>query len=181
MPGWCWTIFPDAAATVQRSSNAICSSAYGVPAIYRECVTDHEACRGAAKPKNSISNLLGAAKPANGDVFQHRIEGVSLTSGDHLVRHRRMDETRTYGIDANAPRGIFQSRALGEPKHAVLGGVVCSASGSAHESSQGRAVDDRATSLLAHLTQLELHAAPYTTEIDGHHPVVIFPGSIGGF
>jgi hypothetical protein len=34
--------------------------------------------------------------------------------------------------------------------------------------------------LLAHLTQLELHASPYTTKIDGHDSVKILSGSISG-
>ena len=92
-----------------------------------------------------------------------------------------MDEARTYGVDTNAPGSIFQSRALGKPKYSVLGGVVCSTPGSAHKSSNRRAVDDSATSLLAHLPQLELHATPYTTEIDGHHSVKIFSSSISSF
>ena len=41
-----------------------------------------------------------------------------------------------------------------------------------------RRVDDGATSLPAHLLQFELHAAPYSAEIDRHHPIVVFPGSI---
>lgn len=43
-----------------------------------------------------------------------------------------------------------------------------------------RAVDDRATSLLAHLALLELHATPHTAEIDGHHAIKVFSGSISG-
>src|SRR5215831_10260405 len=92
-----------------------------------------------------------------------------------------MYEARTYGIDANATCGIVQSRALGEPNHAVLGGLVCSAFGAPHQSANRRAVDDRATSLLAHLAQLKLHATPHATEVDGHHTVKVFPGSISGF
>src|SRR6266568_3058712 len=109
-------------------------STYGIPAIDRECVTDHEACGGTAKPKNRICNLLGATKATDGYVFQHRIKRVSL-SGHHLVEHRGMDDARTYCIDTNAPCGIVQSRAFGESKHAVFGGLVCSALGTAYQSS----------------------------------------------
>ena len=62
----------------------------------------------------------------------------------------------------------------------MLGGVIRSTPSAAHEPSKRRTVDDRATSLLAHLAQLELHASPDTTEIDGHHSVIVFPGSISG-
>src|SRR5207302_6430994 len=98
-----------------------------------------------------------------------------LAGRHHLVGHRRLDEARTHGIYANAPCGIFQSRAFGEPKYSVLGGVIRSTPSAAHEPSKRRTVDDRATSLLAHLAQLELHASPDTTEIDGHHSVIVFP------
>src|SRR5205814_313990 len=74
----------------------------------------------------------------------------------------------------------FKSRALGEPKHSMLGGVVDPALGTSHKTPKRRAIDDGATSLLAHLLQLKLHATPYTAEIDRHHPVVIFSGRISG-
>ena len=35
--------------------------------------------------------------------------------------------------------------------------------------------------LLAHLAQLELHATPHTAEINGHHAVKVFSGSVSGF
>src|SRR5229473_8618991 len=148
------------------------SSAYGIPAIYRECMTDHEACCGAAKPENGARNFLGATKPTNGHVFQHRVEGVSL-SGHHLVEHPGVDDARTYRIDTNALCGIVQGRAFGEPEHAVLGGLVCPAFGTA--------VDDSTAPLLEHLPQLELHATPHTAKIDRNHAIKVFSGSIGGF
>src|SRR5438034_5727861 len=156
------------------------SSAYGVPAIYRECVTDHKACGGAAKPENGTCNLLGATKPTNGHVFQHRVEGVSL-SRHHLVEHPGVDDARTYRIDTNAPCGIVQGRAFGEPEHAVLGGLVCSTFGTGHQSSNRRAVDDGAISLLEHLAMLDLHAPHHTAQIDRNHAVKVFSGSIGCF
>src|SRR3989442_5293838 len=131
-----------------------------------------------SKPQNSIRNLLGAANPSHRDALLHRLESVSLTGSDHLVRHRRVDQTRTYGIDANAPCSIFESRALGEPKYSVLGGVIDSTLGTSDKTPKRRAIDDGATPLLAHLLQLKLHATPYTAEIDRHHPVVIFSGGI---
>src|SRR5437879_2541942 len=65
------------------------ASAYGVPTVYRERVTDHKTCCGTAKPKHSACDLLGATKSADGYVLQHRVKGVSL-SGHHLVEHRSM-------------------------------------------------------------------------------------------
>jgi hypothetical protein len=100
----------------------------------------------------------------------------SLTLG-----HRRVDETWTYGIDTNAPCGIFQGRAFGEAKDAVLGSMICSTPGSAHNAADRRAVDDSTTLLLAHLTQLELHAAPDASEVDRHHSIEIFRGRVSGF
>src|SRR5437016_9202971 len=153
------------------------SSPYRVPAVYRECVTDHQACGRAAKPQHGTCNLLGAAKPTDGHVFQHRVKGVGL-GFHHLVEHRGMDDAWADGIDPNAPCGIVECSAFGQPKHSVLGGLICSALGTAHQPSDRRAVDDSATSLLEHLAQLELHATPHAAEIDGHHAVKVFPGSI---
>jgi hypothetical protein len=63
----------------------------------------------------------------------------------------------------------------------VLGGVICSTPGAAYKSSDRRAVDDGAASLLAHPAQLVLHTAPDATEVDGRHPVKILSGLIGCF
>src|SRR6266403_5384376 len=62
----------------------------------------------------------------------------------------------------------------------MFGGLVCSALGAGHQSSNRRTVDDSATSLSEHLAQLELHAAPHAPQIDRYHSVEVFPGSIGG-
>src|ERR1700741_4301213 len=98
-------------------------SAYRIPVVYRECVTDHETRGWTAEPKNGACNLLRAAEPTDGDVFQHLIKGVRL-SRHHLVQHRSMDDTWAYGIDANASCGVVECCALGEPKHAMLRGLV---------------------------------------------------------
>src|SRR5437588_8702201 len=90
-------------------------SAYGVSTIYCEYVTDDQACGRAAKPKNSIRNFFSAPETTNGHFFQHCVQGVSLTSGHHLVRHRRLDHTRADGINANALCGVFPSSALTSP------------------------------------------------------------------
>ncbi len=92
-----------------------------------------------------------------------------------------MDDTRTNGIDANPPCGIIESRTFRQPQNAVLRSLICSAPGASYQSSNRRAVDDSAASLLEHLAQLELHATPYTAQIDGHHAVKIFPGGLGSF
>src|SRR5579872_3329432 len=116
--------------------NLLSPSVDGVAAIDHERVTDHEACRGAAKPKNRVGNFFGTTNAPDRNVLQHRLKRVSLTGGRHLIGHRRLDEAGTYGIDANAYRGIFQSGALGEPKHAVLGSVIGSAPGTADNASE---------------------------------------------
>ena len=101
---------------------------YGVAAIDSERVTDHKACGGTAKPENSIGDLFWSAKPTDGVSFTSP-SGRQPASCQHLVGHRRMDQARTYGIDANAPCSVFESRALGESKDSVLGGVVGSTLG----------------------------------------------------
>src|SRR3974390_2558933 len=115
------------------------------------------------------------------DALLHCLKCFTLACRDHLVGHRCPNEPRTYGIDANATRGVFESSALGETNDSVLGRVVEAALGAAYESSDGRAIDDGSTSLFAHMLQLELHAAPHTAQVDPHHAVVIFPRRISSF
>src|SRR6266446_9381136 len=125
---------------------------YGVSAIDGECLTDYEACARAAKPKNSISNLLGATKSTNGYVFHQLFDGFRL-SGHHAGDHRRIDGPWANRVNANAHGGIFESSVLCKSKHPVLGGVIQTAPSNAHESADRRVVNDGATSLLAHLAQ----------------------------
>src|SRR5258708_18494477 len=153
-------------------------STHDEAAIHRDGLTCDVACGITAKPQNSISNLLGATNPSHRDALFHRFEGLTLTGRDHLVGHRCPNQPRTYGIDSNAPCGVFESRALCEPNYSVLGSVVDPTLGTSHKSPKRGTIDDGSTSLFAHLLQLELPATPYTLEVDPHHPVVVFPGSI---
>src|SRR5882724_12249577 len=118
-------------------------SANRISAIDRERMTNHETGGGATEPEHSACNLLGATEPADRHVLQHRVEGIRL-SGHHLVEHRRMDDTWAHGINANAPGCVIQCGAFGQPKHAVFGGLVCSAFGATHQSSDRGTVDDSA-------------------------------------
>jgi hypothetical protein len=63
----------------------------------------------------------------------------------------------------------------------MFGGMVSSPLCSSQDSSDGRAVNDSPTSLLAHLLQLIFHAAPNTTKVYARHPVKIFPRLVGSF
>src|SRR5712692_8649803 len=156
------------------------SSTYGVSAVHDECVTDYEACAWAAKPKNGSGDLLRPTKSSNRYVFHQLFHGFCLT-GQHARDHRRIDDSRADRVNADAPGGIFESSALGQPEHPVLGGVIDSAAGYAHESADRRAVDDGATSLPAHLEQFVLHATPDAAEIDRIHAVEIFAAGVSGF
>src|ERR1700746_1336282 len=147
-------------------------------AIHRDRLPGYVACGITAKPQNSISNFLGAANPSHGHALLHCLEGLTLAGRDHLVGHRCPNKPRTYSIDSDAPCSVFESRALGEPDYSVLGRMVDPTLGPSDKSPKRRAIDNGSTSLFAHLLQLELHATPYTAEVDPHHPVVIFPGRI---
>src|SRR6266567_3115764 len=155
-------------------------SACGIPAINSECVTDHEACARAAKPKNGSGDFLWPTEPPNRLVFHDVFQGVCFT-GQHVSDHWRIDGPRADRIDADAPGGIFESSALCQPEHPMLGGVIYCSASYAHESAERRAVDDGTTSLLAHLEQLVLHAAPDAAEIDHIHAVELFTAGISGF
>src|SRR5258707_4258094 len=98
---------------------SLVSSTHDEAAIHRDRLASYVACCITAKPQNSICNLLGSANPSHRDTLLHRLEGFTLTARDHLVRHRRVDQARTYGIDADAPCRIFVILALAEPKLTV--------------------------------------------------------------
>src|SRR6266567_1513450 len=153
--------------------------AHDEAAVHRDGLTGHIARSFTAKPQNSVRDLFRSANASHRYALLHCPEGFALTRRDHLVGHRCPNEARTYGIDANAARRIFESSALGEPNDSVLGSVVDPTLGTSHKSPKRRAIDDGSTSLFAHLLQFELHATPYTAEVDPHYPVIIFPGSIG--
>src|SRR5438552_9583455 len=99
-------------------------STHDEAAVHRDGLTRHIACSITRKPQNSIRNFLRAANATHRDALLHLLEGVTLTGSDHLVRHRRLDQARTYGVNANAPCSVFECRALGEPKDSVLSGVI---------------------------------------------------------
>src|SRR5437870_6691153 len=119
-----------------------------VSAIDSERVSNHETRAGAAKPQHSGGDFLRPAQPTDRlflrDVF-HRFR----LFGDHGGNHRRFDGAGAYGIDADAPGGIFKSSALGEANHAVFGGMIDSPAGDANEASDRRIIHDRATFLRA--------------------------------
>ena len=63
---------------------------------------------------------------------------------------------------------------LGEAEEiaaAVLCGVVSSPARVADQPAEGRAIDDRAAALAAHLLELVFHAGPHPAEVDRGHPV----------
>src|SRR5262249_24043283 len=150
------------------------------PTIYRERATYHETRGWTAEPEDSTCNLLRPAEPTDGNVFQHLIKGVCLC-GHHLVQHRSIDDAWAYGIDENASCGVVECRAFGEPKYAMLRGLVCSSFATGHQSSARRAVYDGAAPLREHLPQFALHATPHAAKIDRNHAVKVFSRSIGGF
>src|SRR3974390_2565956 len=122
------------ASAILRSSSlahvAICNRpiiwflAYGVSTVHDEGVTNDKACEGAAKPKNRIGDFFGATKSADGDLIKHCVERLGLTTSHHMLGHRREDKARTDGVDADTDCGVFQGRALCEPDHAMLGGLI---------------------------------------------------------
>ena len=80
--------------------------------------------RVAAKPEDGIRNLLGSAQSLHRDEsFQHLVQLFSLTRGDHLVRHGRLNHAGADIIDPNATCRVFQGRTLRKPDHAVLRGM----------------------------------------------------------
>src|SRR6266705_1195552 len=148
-------------------------SARGVSAIDNECVADHEACAGAAKPKNGRGDLLRPTKSSNRLVLQDVFHGVGFLS-QHVGNHWRIDRPWAHRIDANSSGGIFERSALRQPDHSVLGCMVDCAAGDADQTANRRVVDDGGPSLLAHVAQLVLHAVPHAAKIDTVHTLELF-------
>ena len=98
----------------------------------------------------------------------------------HGCDHRRFDGPRAHGVDADAPGCIFERSALRQPDHPVLRRVIDGSARKAHEPAERGAVDDRATSLGAHLTQLVFHAAPDAAEIDRDGAIEFVAAGVGG-
>src|SRR4030081_3676240 len=156
------------------------SSARRVPAVHRECVPDHEACAGAAKPQNSRGNLLRPTKSPDGLFLRDVFHGFGFF-GDHFGNHRCFHCTGAHGIDANASGGIFKRCALRQPDHAVFRCVIDGPARDAYEAADRRIIHDGTTSLFAHLEQFVLHAEEDTAEIDRIHLVKLLTSGIRSF
>src|SRR6266850_6802549 len=161
-------------------SSQISSSPRGVSAIDNERVTDHEACAGAAKPKNGRGDLLRSTKSANRHVSHDLFHSVWFLS-QHLRNHRRIDRPRAHRIDANSSGGIFERSTLRQPDHSVLGRMVGCAAGDTDQTANRRVVDDGAASLLAHLAELVFHAVPDAAQIDPIHALELFATDVSHF
>src|SRR5204863_1976099 len=99
--------------------------------------------------------------------------GLLLARVGHLLRHGGPDQAGANGVDADAPRSVFQRRAFGQAENAMLGRMIGAALGTADQPADRRAVDDSAASLPTHLLQLVLHAGPDTTQVDRVHAIEI--------
>lgn len=110
------------------------------------------------------------------------IEG-SAVSAPRLAALARNSVPRAAFLDSCASRSrrIFERRDLREPEHAMIRRVVGASLSTADKTSERRAVDDCAASLLSHLLQLELHAAPDPAQIDRHDTVIIVSPKICSF
>jgi len=103
------------------------SSACGVAAIYREWVTNDEACARATKPKNGGCDLLRPTKSPNRLLFEDVFHDVWFLS-QHARNHGRFDGPGANRVDANASGGIFERSTLRQPEYSVFGCMIrCSA------------------------------------------------------
>src|SRR5437867_11922696 len=126
---------------IQTVTSQLSSSAHGVAAIHWEGVADHEAGGGTAQPQNRIGDLLGTAKAPHRHFLHQSSHGVRL-GFQHARDHRRRDDAGAHRIDADTLGGIFQPGALGQPNHAMLGGVIDAPFGNTDEPAERRVVHD---------------------------------------
>lgn len=84
----------------------------------------------------------------------------------------------THGIDSYAARRVFERRAACQANHAMLGAVIGRNQRPPGEPADGRAVDDRAAALLAHLHEFVLHACSVAALVDSTDAVIVLCGLI---
>src|SRR5215207_7268109 len=141
-------------------------------AIDRKRDTEHKARAGAAKPEDSRGDLVRPAETADRLIPHDFPHGITLLL-KHVRYHRCIDCSWAHGVDANAPRRIFERCALGKADHAMLGRMVGRAAWKADKTPERRAVNDGAATLLPHLPELMLHAGPDAPEIDRIHTIEV--------
>src|SRR5438874_10023183 len=135
-------------------------------------MANHKTCLRAAQPKNSGGDLFRSSKPPDWLISQNVLHGVRFLS-QHLSDHRRLNRARTHCINADSSRCIFKRCTLSETDHSVLGCMVNCPARNADKAANRRAIDDSATSLLAHLSQFVFHAVPHTAKINSNDTLVL--------
>src|SRR5438034_11433760 len=107
----------------------------GEAAVDWERNAKHEAGAWTAEPEDGCGDLVGAAQSPD-RLISHDLGHRVRLRLEHVVNHRGVDRARADGVDADAPRRIFECGALGEPDHAVLARVIGRAAGKAHEAAE---------------------------------------------
>nr|GEU28230.1 hypothetical protein [Tanacetum cinerariifolium] len=153
-----------------RSVRGDCPLLRQQPAIDRVVRCRHERRLVRTEPHDQRRHLVRFAETAE------RVLGHQRRAG--LVRHAphgwRVDVAGAHGIDADAARGIFQRRSLGQSHHAVLGGDIGAVLARGHLAQDGRHVDDGAAACGQHGWQLVAHAVEHAGQVDADDLVPVF-------
>src|SRR3954453_6304600 len=119
------------------------------------------ACGTARKLQNRSCDFLGTPNTSHRNALLHSLKRLPLTACNHLVGHRRPDHPGHTALMRMPACSVFKDRALREPNHSVLRGMIDSTLRTAHAPTKRGAIDDGAVDLFAYLLQLKLHATPY--------------------
>src|ERR1700730_16172293 len=143
----------------------------GVSAVYRHCMTRHEAGLRTAKPEDCIGYLRGGTEPPGRNVTYHFLRNTCFV---FLRDHRSVDDARTDRVDTNAAlTRIPERRSSSSRSHHAWWRDMRRAAGDADEPAEGRVVHDCAGTLLSHLQELILHAKQDTIEIHAEDTSVL--------
>lgn len=85
-------------------------------AVYIHGITSHIAGQVAGVEQHRVSNVLGSAVPAQGDIGL----GVLLGPGERFA-HRRQDIARTHSVGGNVVCGAMKRKAFAQVQDAGLG------------------------------------------------------------
>jgi hypothetical protein len=170
---WRSGVAREAARFLARHANAPAGSRNQKSAVDRQRVPGCERRSLRAKPNHCLSDFLRGPKPAH---WMHgersRMNRRFVGREPRPVGHVGLDYPRSDRVYANAGRGVFNRRGLGQSDDAVLAGVIGRTQSSANQSRDGGHVHDCPFGG-DDVRKLVFQAQKYARQIDGDDLVPI--------
>ena len=95
-----------------------------------------------------------------------------------FVHHCCLDNSRTYGVYADAFCRVIDSGGFCQPENSVLAGYVGSLPRKADHASGRCGIDDGSASLLLHLENLVAHTIPHALQVYSHGTLELVIGNL---